>query len=360
MSVGLLDLVQLIAAYHAGLMGLIVLMRPRLRGLGLLCMGFAAHMAVNFAADTGNLPQVLDITSAFGLLYGPFFYLFVRDLAFEAKETRWLDMVHLLPAIAIAAIRPPDPFPQMLGLPSLIIYIGLALLILRDHRRVSGQIRSDDASVSLRWVEYALATFTALAAADIVREVLSQGQILRADDLFLALVILAVLALLSAMTVRAFQHLTQHGAVPQRDAIAVQPGDDTAQDNPETLARFTAIDTRVRDQELWREPRLGLSDLSKQCAFSARDVSQAINAASGQSFSRYINALRLEALDQLMSAPQNAHRTVIELAYEVGFNSKSAFNRIYREMTGTTPTQAFATLKSGKSVPKQDSGRPVS
>jgi AraC-like DNA-binding protein len=352
MSVGLLDLVQLIAAYHAGLMGLLVLMRPRLRGLGLLCAGFAAHMAVNFAADTGNLPQGLDITSAFGLLYGPFFYLFVRDLAFEAKETRWLDMVHMLPAIAIAAIRPPDPFPQMLGLPSLVIYIGLALLILRDHRRVSAQVRSDDASVSLRWVEYALATFTALAAADIVREVLSQGQILRADDLFLVLVILAVLALLTAMTARAFKHLTQHGAVPQRDAIAVQSGDDTsremAKDDPEMLARYTTIDTLVRDQELWREPRLGLSDVSKHCRISAREVSQAINAASGQSFSRYINAIRVEALDQLMSEPKNAHRTVIELAYEVGFNSKSAFNRIYRDMTGTTPTQAFAALKSNE------------
>ena len=48
-----------------------------------------------------------------------------------------------------------------------------------------------------------------------------------------------------------------------------------------------------------------------------------------------------------MADPDNHRRTVIELAYEAGFNSKSAFNRIYRDETGRTPSQAFQTHKSG-------------
>ena len=39
----------------------------------------------------------------------------------------------------------------------------------------------------------------------------------------------------------------------------------------------------------------------------------------------------------------------MELAYEAGFNSKSTFNRIYREVTGKTPTEAFEDARAGRS-----------
>ena len=71
-----------------------------------------------------------------------------------------------------------------------------------------------------------------------------------------------------------------------------------------------------------------------------------MNSASGQNFSAYINNYRIEDINALMANQENHRRTLIELAYESGFNSKSAFNRIYRQMTGVTPGHAFREAKT--------------
>jgi len=346
MNLNFLEMIELIAAYHAGLMGVVVVLHPRLRGLGLMCLGFSAHMFVNLGAGTGMIPADFDITSAFGLLYGPFFYLFVRDLTFEGRQTQWLDGLHVLPALIIAVLRPTDPIPQMLGLPSLVIYIGLALLALREHRKLSAQIRSDDAAVSLRWVEIALGSFTMVALIDIGRELGAMSAFNISDDVALSGVLIAVLVMLSTMAARALEHEKRHGAVPTATEAAGREGYGTQRGDPGGEQAFAALDKLVREEELWREMRFSLADLARQSGMSTREVSRAVNAGAGMSFSRYINNIRVEAVDRLMAVPGNKRRTIIELAYEVGFNSKSAFNRIYREQTGQTPSQAMAAYKT--------------
>jgi len=343
---GLLEIVQLIALYHAGLMGVVILLHPRLRGLGLLCIGFALHMGFNLGISTDIIPSQYDITSAFGLLYGPFFYLFVRDLCFEQQQTRWLDGIHTLPALLIAIIRPEYPIQQIIGFPSLGIYIFLAMMALRQHRDQTAEIRSDDDRVSLRWVELALVCFSTLALLDITRELMFQTHNQINDDLFLGSVLIGVLLLLSFMAMRALEHEKRHGAIPETLTERARTSSDRPNIDPEIQNHFLKIDQLIREDELWREARLSLVDVSKRSGLKPRIVSTAINSQSGQSFSGYINSIRVEAVNVLMSDPVNASRTVIELAYEAGFNSKSAFNRIYRDKTGNTPTEVFSANKN--------------
>lgn len=346
MTAGLLEIVEMLAAYHAAVLGGLLIARRISAGLGLLCLGFAVHMAFNLGTATGWIPAVADITSAFGLLYGPIFYLFVRGLARKDGGLQPVDALHALPALAIAALRPADPIPQIIGLPSLVIYITLALLALRGHRRVSAELRADDEAVSLRWVEHALLAFAALAVLEILREVTSQTYPVVPDDIALSIVIAGVIGLFTVMGWRARQHARQSGAVEVGDASAAKDGKAArAAGDPDAEARFPVIDALIREKVLWKEMRLSLADIAQHARMTPRDVSRAINAGSGLSFSRYINGIRIEAVDTLMADPANAGRTVIELAYEAGFNSKSAFNRIYREQTGRTPTEAFAAAK---------------
>jgi AraC-like DNA-binding protein len=136
------------------------------------------------------------------------------------------------------------------------------------------------------------------------------------------------------MGVFAWRHDGLEGAVPAKPVTGPVERDDS-----EAMARFSQIDALVRDRELWREPRLTLADLARETGLSPREVSRSINTGSGSSFSRYINLMRLDAINALMADPAQKRRTVIELAYEVGFNSKSAFNRIFREETGRTPSE---------------------
>lgn len=357
MNFSVLDLAQLLAAYHAALLGIHLARRPRLAGLTLLCAVFTVHMAFNLGVSLQLIGTRFDITSAFGLLYGPAFYLFVQGLTREGAQGSALTGLHAVPALLIAVWQPEPPIPYLFGLPSLVIYIGLSLRDLLHHRALRGQWRSDDVAISLDWVVYALIGFAGLAGLDILREVIGFTSQAIADDLALTGVIAGVIGLLTAMMTAACAHDDAQGALPDLPSSrtdAEGPGEDPAR----YAEAFARIRNLLEREEAWREPRLSVSDLARRLRMNARDVSRAVNLHTEESFSRFINRYRTQALDALLADPANRQRTLMEMAFDVGFNSKSAFNRIYREMTGRTPTDAFLAARDGKSVPKQDQERP--
>ena len=358
MTLTLLDFTQLLAAYHCAFLAALLVPHPRLTGLTLLCATFSLHMTINLGVGLGFIGPAFDITSAFGLLYGPAFYLFVRGMTAEsARWTGWT-LLHAVPAVMIALWQPEPPIPYLFGFPSLAIYIGLSLLELRRHRRARADWRSDDLAISLDWVQAALTGFIALALLDIGREIIGLTTRGIPDDLALSAIVTGVVVLLTLMMIAARAHDQRRGALPAAslNGSPAAAGDDTAS----FADAFSRIERFLDEEEAWREPRLSVTDLARRLGLNPRDVSRAINIHGEMSFSRFINGYRIAALDRLLADPANHRRTIMELAYEAGFNSKSTFNRIYREATGKTPTDAFTAAKSGYSVPDRVSGRPIS
>ena len=58
-----------------------------------------------------------------------------------------------------------------------------------------------------------------------------------------------------------------------------------------------------------------------------------------RNFSSFINGYRIARAKELLSDPNLAERTVLSIAYDVGFASLGPFNRSFREATGKTPTE---------------------
>ena len=71
-----------------------------------------------------------------------------------------------------------------------------------------------------------------------------------------------------------------------------------------------------------------------------------INEKEQKNFYNYINALRIKEFIRLASLPESKKYTMLSLAYECGFNSKSTFNKHFKENTGKTPTEYFKSQKS--------------
>ena len=68
-------------------------------------------------------------------------------------------------------------------------------------------------------------------------------------------------------------------------------------------------------------------------------LSWLLNESLGKNFSEFINHFRVEAFKEKSVDPKNAHITLIGLAYESGFNSKTVFNTYFKKETGMTPKQ---------------------
>ena len=72
---------------------------------------------------------------------------------------------------------------------------------------------------------------------------------------------------------------------------------------------------------------------------SRQKLSQVINLGEQKNFYQLINEFRIEEVKTRMTTPGFEHYTLLGIAFECGFNSKTSFNRIFKEITGLTPSE---------------------
>jgi ligand-binding sensor domain-containing protein/AraC-like DNA-binding protein len=118
---------------------------------------------------------------------------------------------------------------------------------------------------------------------------------------------------------------------------------------PETVEQVLPRLTRLMEEEkLYLNPDLTLKKLSERLHVHYNHLSQIINEHLGKSFNDYINAFRIEEAKQKLADPKEARKTVLEIAYDTGFYSKSVFNTAFKKFTGKTPSQFRKEQGSGK------------
>jgi len=86
-------------------------------------------------------------------------------------------------------------------------------------------------------------------------------------------------------------------------------------------------------------PDLTLPQLAAELGISAHLLSQLINERFELNFFEFVNRYRVEAFKEKIADPRYANFSLLGIAFDCGFNSKSAFNRIFKKATGLTPSQ---------------------
>lgn len=112
---------------------------------------------------------------------------------------------------------------------------------------------------------------------------------------------------------------------------------DAAKD--ETTKQIKALKKHMETNEPFLDSSITIQDLSNQMHLNVRDLSVLINHTIGQHFFDFINNYRIEKAKEILRDPDKKQLTVLEILYEVGFNSKSSFNTAFKNHTGLTPTQ---------------------
>ncbi|MFQ3576182.1 MAG: AraC family transcriptional regulator [Cytophagales bacterium] len=83
-------------------------------------------------------------------------------------------------------------------------------------------------------------------------------------------------------------------------------------------------------------PDLSLKDVSKACGISPRTISEVIAEKTGMNFKTYINQIRIIEAKRLL---RETELQINEVAYNVGFNSPSNFNRVFKTIVGNSPSE---------------------
>ncbi|MCG8329861.1 MAG: helix-turn-helix domain-containing protein [Chitinophagales bacterium] len=98
------------------------------------------------------------------------------------------------------------------------------------------------------------------------------------------------------------------------------------------------LDYLITEDKIHEDPALSLRLLADKMKLHPNKLSWLLNEHIGKNFNEYVNAFRLEAFKQKALDPGNSHLTLLGLAYESGFNSKTVFNAFFKKTEGTTPS----------------------
>lgn len=95
----------------------------------------------------------------------------------------------------------------------------------------------------------------------------------------------------------------------------------------------------IRSTKPFLDPDLSLRSLAEQIDIHPNQLSWILNESFGKNFNEFINQYRIEDFKERSKDPAKTHLTLIGLAYESGFNSKTVFNTSFKKETGLTPKE---------------------
>ena len=100
----------------------------------------------------------------------------------------------------------------------------------------------------------------------------------------------------------------------------------------------TRLKRAVQQNRYYEDPELTLSSLAEKLGLHTHALSRVLNNVLKKSFNDFINEYRVKDVIRKMQDPAYANITLLGIAYDSGFNSQSTFHRIFKELTGKTPS----------------------
>ncbi|WP_300671878.1 AraC family transcriptional regulator [Soonwooa sp.] len=108
--------------------------------------------------------------------------------------------------------------------------------------------------------------------------------------------------------------------------------------NEEKNAAIESLKDFMLKNEPYLDSSLTIQNLAEQVKMPVKDLSALINLYMDKHFFDFINEYRIEKAKEILRDPSKKDLTILEILYEVGFNSKSSFSTSFKKYTGTTPT----------------------
>ncbi len=97
------------------------------------------------------------------------------------------------------------------------------------------------------------------------------------------------------------------------------------------------LETLMANEKPYLDQNLTLRGLAEMLEIPANHLSQLLNEGFDKNFAEYVNTYRLETFKSKAADTTQQHLTILALAYDSGFNSKTVFNTFFKKMTGITP-----------------------
>lgn len=282
--------------------------------------------------------------AGFWYLVGPLVFLTVRLLVDPRASLQRMHGLHLFPllwmlpgllpffvlpaetkvamfeASLMGSTRP--SLQSLMHVAIILAYVGASVRVVKDRWTAPGPATRNVILGCLVLIAGVLAVETGVAFFGVSRFLLGHSTTILVLVFFLV-------AAYSAIRVRRQGGWISEDVSPYARASADQ----------EVLVALGQRAVRFMESErLFLNPELQRSDVAELLGISDHRLSQVVSQALDTNFHAFVNAYRVREAQRLLGDPAAKAFTLLSIGHDAGFNSKSSFNRVFKEVVGETPS----------------------
>ena len=308
------------------------------------------------------------LLNTFLVLSPPLLYFYIRSVTYEDFKLKWIHLWHavtfiigillLMPRFYLADFDTKIELLQardsiiiefklvylLLHLQAIVYIIACYIVILRSKKLLLENYSNGNVNY-YNW----LITLITLIAIEIVvstfKNVLMINDLDELYEIEMTITGLSALLFICWLVIKALKTPELYGRVDSKQLLVKQliarsPRNATLtsadKESNEALIRLKSY---MKTEAPYLDPSLSIYDLAKQLNLPAKELSVLINHNLNQHFFDFVNEYRIKRAMEILADASKSDLTILEILYEVGFNSKSSFNTAFKKYTKLTPTQ---------------------
>ena len=290
-----------------------------------------------------NLSQMVDFGFPFWFLFGPTLFLFTKSITNNNYKFSIANFLHGIPFVLsffflISAIDTESPFFIFCFNIQVFIYLILCIKVLKKYRVKIKTYYSSIDKINFSWLQYIIGAFMIMWLIDFINYYLSLID-------FNTPIIHETLSLTSISINLIFIVIIFYKALQEPQFLNNYSEDETEKYKGSQLTIETKriqlehLEKYFVKEKPYLNPGLTISDVAKTIDIPVRNISQIINELLKKNFYDFTNSFRINLAKDMLIDQENEHLTVLEILYNSGFNSKSAFNAAFKKHTSLTPTE---------------------
>lgn len=349
--------------------------------LGLWMFVIGIHLFNYYMYNIGlweKYPNLIGVGHPIPFLHGPLLYLYVVFSLRSDQHFRLKDYLHFAPALGSYLYMIPfflysaerkvmvnhgeltdfHTF-MMISLVGFVIsgftYPILAYRLIGKHERLIHENFSFDERINLKWLRYCIwglaLIFGTVMVFSVIQHVFGVQLPFNPDFIYYSEIILFIFFL-------GFFGIRQEGIFTEvKSSVSVSEINDSGEarktgeykksglKNTDAEMLHAKLLQLMTDKKPYLEPKLTLFTLAAELDISVNYLSQLINQYQGKNFYDFVNEYRIEEFKARVSSPKNSHLSILAIALDSGFNSKSSFNSVFKKHTGMTPSEYMSKKK---------------
>ncbi|WP_316634151.1 helix-turn-helix transcriptional regulator [uncultured Flavobacterium sp.] len=302
------------------------------------------------------------------LLEMPLIYLYVLAVCYSDFRLKWRHLIYTLPFVVMNVVFMPRfylqsgivkeqfiavynqmsevYFFQILIELQYWFYIISIFLILKKYREIYLENYTNPSTSTYKWLFQMNCVFAVMhsitASKNLLRYTASRDTFLWGN----VLMVVMALCVICWFVMKALNHpelfrginsqlqLTKDFLPEENDSVT-----EVVNNQDEVIsAQILALKNYMTEKQPYLDPSLTIQELANQFNVPVRDLSILINHHMNQHFFDFVNEYRIQKAMNILKDQSKNQLTVLEILYEVGFNSKSSFNTSFKKHTNLTPT----------------------